>query len=66
MGNREVIACRVDRLGGSPSVVYPSTGAYIINHMPKAFRIQDLFFITELNYLLGAPISEFKTKEIIY
>ena len=40
MGNREVIACRVDRLEGSPSIVYPSTGAYIINHMPKAFRIQ--------------------------
>ena len=41
MGNREVIACRVDRVEGSPSIVYPSTGAYIINHMPKAFRIQD-------------------------
>ena len=41
MGNREVIAFRVDRPGGSPSLVYPGTGAYIINHMPKSFRIHN-------------------------
>lgn len=65
MDNREVIAYRVHRLGGSLSLVYPGTGVYKINHMPKALIIQE-FFIAELGYLYGAPIYELKTKEILY
>lgn len=65
MGNRKVIACRVDRRRGSLSLVYPGTGAYIINYMFKALRLQD-FFTAELDYLYEAPISKLKVKEIIY